>query len=84
MVVSPRDIWGRTSHILFCDDNDGDNNYKYQYEDDDNFLSHLRRAIQCFIIYVRVPLFLLVQNYRYVALRHIRLLFKVKTMNTGH
>ena len=36
MVVSPCDIWGRTSHILFCDGNDDDNNYKYRHEDDDD------------------------------------------------
>ena len=50
-----------------------------------SFWDALRLGIRpVFMFYVRVPLFLLVHDYKYVALRHIRLLFKVKTMNTGH
>ena len=58
MVVSPCDIWGRTSQILFCDANDDDSNYKYRYEDDDDiFLLHLRRGNSVFYVLCESPTF---------------------------
>ena len=52
--------------------------------DDDKTLLHVRRGNLVFFASNESPTFFAGKNYKSGILRHIRLLFKVKTMNTGH